>query len=86
MENLTLMGIIYIIVGLVLLAFIFVALPLVLISMLIMIVFGIILMFMGRQNTHYGNVRYPMFMPCPACGKYINASSNVCPTCEKPTT
>jgi hypothetical protein len=86
MENLTLLGIIYMIVGLVLLAFVFIALPLILILTLLLIIFGLILMGMGRKNTHYGYVKYPMFMPCPACGKYIDASSNVCPTCELPTT
>jgi uncharacterized membrane protein HdeD (DUF308 family) len=85
MENLTLLGIIYLIVGLILLAFVFVALPLILIVTIIMLLFGVILMLAGRRNTHYGYVRYPMFMPCPACGKFIDASSNVCPTCEQPT-
>lgn len=86
MENLTLLGVIYIIVGLVLLAFVFVALPLILIVTLILIIFGLILMFAGRKNVHYGHVRYPMFMPCPACGRYIDYSSTVCPKCGKATT
>ena len=85
MENLTLLGIIYFIVGLILLAFVFVALPLVLIVTIIMLLFGIILMAAGRRNEHFGYVRYPMFMPCPACGKFIDPSSKVCPTCQQPT-
>ncbi len=78
MENLTLLGIIYVVVGLVLSVFIFVT--------LVLLIFGLILMLMGKKNTSYGYSRYPMFMTCPACGKYIEASNTVCPECQSPTT
>jgi hypothetical protein len=78
MENLTLLGIIYVLVGLVLSVFIMVT--------LVLLIFGVILMAMGKKSATYGHTRYPMFMSCPACGKSIDAASNVCPACEQPTT
>lgn len=77
MENLTLLGIIYVVVGLVLSMFIFVT--------LVLLIFGLILMLMGRKNTNYGYARFPMFMTCPACGKYIETSNTICPQCQSPT-
>ena len=77
MENLTLLGIVYVVVGLVLSIF--------MILTLILLIFGLVLMLMGKKNASRGYTRYPMFMPCPACGKSIDASSMSCPICEKPT-
>jgi sulfite exporter TauE/SafE len=84
MENLTLLGIIYVIVGLVFSVFIFMAMPLIIIVTLILLIFGLLLIAMGRKNTNYGYARYPMFMSCPACGRYIDYASTVCPKCEQP--
>ena len=75
MENLTLLGIIYVVVGLVLSIFIFVT--------LVLLIFGLLLMLMGKKNSSYGHARYPMFMTCPSCGRYIDISSTECPKCGK---
>jgi hypothetical protein len=74
MEELTVLGLIYVIVGAVL--------ALLLPITLILTLFGIILVAIGRSGTKKMHMPYPMFSPCPKCGRNIGPSVQECPYCQ----
>ncbi len=74
MENLTKLGLIFIIIGLVLALF-------TVFTTLILVIMGFLLLVMGSKTQKITNVPYPMFMACPDCGK-LKEVGKACPTCE----
>ncbi|UCG70624.1 MAG: hypothetical protein JSV09_06295 [Thermoplasmata archaeon] len=77
MEELTLLGVIYVIVGLILALFMFIT--------LVLTLFGILLLIMGRKHSKHKYMRYPMFMSCGSCGMQIEVNSASCQYCQVPT-
>jgi hypothetical protein len=76
MEELTALGLIYVIAGAVL--------ALLLPITLILTLFGIILVAMGKSSTKKTHMPYPMFQPCGKCGRNIGPSVQECPYCQAP--
>lgn len=76
MEELTLLGVIYVVVG--------VFLALFTVITLVLTIVGLLLVLMGIRpgSRRFGS--YPMFMPCPNCGEQMEAGGQ-CMVCEQPT-
>ena len=77
MENLSKLGLIFIVIGLVLAIF-------TVFTTLILVVMGFLLLVMGSKTQKITKVPYPMFMPCPACGKQMEVG-RACPNCQPQT-
>jgi hypothetical protein len=75
MEELSLLGVIYVVVGVVLALFTFIT--------LVLTIVGILLILMAKPRRSHSYAPYPMFMPCPVCGCQIEASSGFCPHCQE---
>ncbi len=78
MEELTQLGVIYVVVGVILALFTVIT--------LVLTTVGLLLVVMGIRpgSRNYGS--YPMFMPCPSCGEQMEASSGICPNCQETPT
>ena len=74
MENLSKLGLILIVIGLILA-------PFTVFTTLILVVMGFMLLAAGAKTRKITNVPYPMFMPCPACGMQMEVG-RTCPYCE----
>ncbi len=61
MENLTKLGLIFIVIGLILAIF-------TVFTTLVLAIMGVLLMVAGSRTQKITNVPYPMFMACPTCG------------------
>jgi hypothetical protein len=74
MENLTKLGLIFIVIGLILAIF-------TVFTTLILVIMGFLLLVMGSKTQKITNVPYPMFMACPTCGKQKEVGRS-CPNCQ----
>jgi len=77
MENLSKLGLIFIIIGLVLAMF-------TAYTTLVLVVMGFLLLVMGSQTQKITKIPYPMFMDCPDCGKQKEVGK-ACPVCQTQT-
>ncbi len=77
MEELTLLGVIYVVVGVILALFTIIT--------LVLTVVGLLLVIMGIRPGYRRFGSYPMFMPCPNCGEQMEVGGQ-CLHCEQPIT
>ena len=77
MENLSKLGLIFIVIGLILAIF-------TVFTTLILVIMGFLLLVAGSKTQKITNVPYPMFMACPACGKQKEVGK-ACPICQSQT-
>lgn len=77
MENLSKLGLIFIVMGLILAIF-------TVFTTLILVIMGFLLLVAGSKTQKITNVPYPMFMACPTCGKQKEVG-RACPNCQPQT-
>ena len=75
MEELSMLGVIYVVVGVVLALFTIIT--------LILTIVGVILILISKPRGSRSYAPYPMFMSCPICGRQIEAGSGFCPHCQE---
>ena len=78
MDDLTLLGLIFVIVGIVLA-------PFTSFFTLILALVGILLILAGERYTLPKYAPFPMYMQCVSCKCLVDVNSETCPYCENPT-